>query len=65
MHPTETPLGVLFLLLRVKRSGWRIMITFSRKQRLHRLLAVLYGLALAKMFHEIMCAMLLSFKVQM
>lgn len=54
-----------FLLLSVERSSWQIVTNFSSKQRLHRLLAVLYALALVKMLHEVMCAMLLSFKVQM
>ena len=45
----------------VKRSGWQIIINFSNRYKLH----LLYGLALAGMFHELVWAMLLSLKSQM
>ena len=54
-----------FRLFSVERSGWRIIMNFYNRHKLHLLLALLYGLALAKMFHEMVWLMLLSFKVQM
>mgnify|MGYP001792710771 FL=1 len=51
-------------LLSVHNSGWRMIIHFSNMHRLQRLFVVLYGLALASIFQEIVCSMFLSFKVQ-
>ena len=33
-------------------SAWNIIINFSNRHKLHHLLALLYGLALARVFHE-------------
>lgn len=54
-----------FRLFSVERSGWRIIMNFYNRHKLHLLLALLYGFAPAKMFHEMVWSMLLSFKVQM
>ena len=42
-------------LLSVHNSGWRIIIYFSNKYRIQCLFVVLYCLALASIFQEIVC----------
>ena len=51
-------------LLSVHNSGLRIIKYFSNKHKLQRLFAGLYGFALARIFHEIVCSMFLSFNDQ-
>ena len=45
----------------MKSSGWQIIINFSNRYKLH----LFYGLALARMFHEMVWAILLSLKSHM
>ena len=53
-----------FLLFSVQRCGSRIIINFSSKHKLQRLLALLYGLARAMICHVITWLILLSFNDQ-
>ena len=43
----------------------QIIINYSNRHKLHLSLALLYGLALARMFHETVRAMLSSLKFHM
>ena len=53
-----------FLLFSVQRCGSRIIINFSSKHKLQRLLALLYGLARSIICHVITWLILLSFNDQ-
>ena len=53
-----------FLLFSVQRCGSRIIMNFSSKHKLQRLLALLYGLARAIICHVITWLILLSFNDQ-
>ena len=52
------------LLLRLANSGWYMIKYFSKVHKLHFLVFLEYGVALASIFHEMVYSWLLSFKAQ-